>query len=68
MIDALGALRLTLHERQAQVFPVTNGIDFLGWRLFPHYRRLRRDNVRYAVKRLRRQGSGTREATYHRRN
>ena len=55
LIDALGALRLTLHERQAQVFPVTNGIDFLGWRLFPHYRRLRRDNVRYAVKRLRRQ-------------
>jgi retron-type reverse transcriptase len=55
VIDFLRDLRLTLHERKAQVFPVRNGVDFLGWRLFPHYRRLRRDNVRYAVKRLRRQ-------------
>jgi RNA-directed DNA polymerase len=55
IIGFLQTLRLTLHERQAQVFPVKNGIDFLGWRLFPHYRRLRRDNVRHAVRRLRRQ-------------
>jgi len=53
IIEHLRALRLTLHEDQAQVFPVRNGIDFLGWRLFGHYCRLRRDNVRYAVRRLR---------------
>ena len=29
--------------------------NFLGWRVFPHYRRLRRDNLRHAVRRLRRQ-------------
>lgn len=46
-------LRLTLHEERAQVFPVKNGITFLGWRLFPHHRRLRRENVRHAVRRLR---------------
>jgi RNA-directed DNA polymerase len=55
VIAFLQTLRLTLHEEQAQVFPVKNGIDFLGWRLFPHYRRLRRDNVRHAIRRLRRQ-------------
>jgi len=55
IIRFLHTLRLTLHEEKAQVFPVRNGIDFLGWRLFPHYRRLRRDNVRHAVRRLRRQ-------------
>ncbi len=48
-------LRLTLHEDKAQVYPVKNGINFLGWRLFPHYRRLRPENVRRAVRRLRRQ-------------
>jgi hypothetical protein len=46
-------LRLTMHEEKAQVFPVKNGITFLGWRLFPHHRRLRRENVRHAVRRLR---------------
>jgi RNA-directed DNA polymerase len=46
-------LRLTLHEEKAQVFPVKSGIPFLGWRLFPHHRRLRRENVRHAVRRLR---------------
>ena len=55
IIAFLQPFRLTIHEHQAQLFPVKNGIDFLGWRLFPHYRRLRRDNVRHAVRRLRRQ-------------
>jgi RNA-directed DNA polymerase len=55
IIVFLQTLRLTLHEDKAQVFPVKHGITFLGWRLFPHYRRLRRENVRRAVRRLRRQ-------------
>ncbi len=55
IIAFLQSFRLTIHEHQAQVFPVKNGVDFLGWRLFPHHRRLRRDNVRHAVRRLRRQ-------------
>ena len=53
IIAFLQSLRLTLHEERAQVFPVRAGINFLGWRLFPHYRRLRPENARYAVRRLR---------------
>ena len=55
IIGFLQTLRLTLHERKAQVYPAGTGIPFLGWRLFPHHRRLRRENVRHAVRRLRRQ-------------
>ncbi|HQE94209.1 MAG TPA: reverse transcriptase domain-containing protein [Anaerolineae bacterium] len=55
IIERLQTLRLTIHEEQAQVFPVKNGIDFLGWRVFPHYRRLRRENLRFAIRRLRQQ-------------
>jgi len=38
-------LRLRLHPTKCQVFPVDQGIDFLGYRVFPNHRRLRRDNV-----------------------
>jgi RNA-directed DNA polymerase len=55
VIDFAATLRLTLHEDKAQVFPVKNGINFLGWQLFSHHRRLRRENVRHAVRRLRQQ-------------
>jgi retron-type reverse transcriptase len=55
IIRFLQTLRLTLHEERAQVFPVQAGVSFLGWRQFPHYRLLRRDNVRHAVRRLRNQ-------------
>ncbi len=55
LIAFLQTLRLTLHEHQAQVFPTRCGVDFLGWRVFPYYLRLRRENVRYAVKRLQQQ-------------
>jgi hypothetical protein len=36
----LARLRLTLHP--SQVYPVTNGIPFLGFRIFPTHRRLKR--------------------------
>jgi retron-type reverse transcriptase len=41
IIERLARLRLTLHERRAQVYPVTEGIPFLGFRVFPEYRRLK---------------------------
>jgi retron-type reverse transcriptase len=44
IIGFLSTLRLTLHEPQAAVFPVSTGIPFLGWRIYPHYRRLKRSN------------------------
>lgn len=46
-------LRLTLHVREAVVSPVTEGIPFLGFRLYPDHRRLRRRNGVAFARRLR---------------
>jgi len=42
LIEKLAEQRLVLHEGRAQVFPVTEGIAFLGFRVFPTHRRLKR--------------------------
>lgn len=53
LIDFLATRRLTLHEKRCQPAPVTNGIPFLGFRLYPGQRRLkRRKSVAY-LRRLR---------------
>jgi len=44
IVQFLARLRLTLHGRESTVYPVTNGIPFLGFRLYPRYRRLKRRN------------------------
>jgi len=44
IIHFLRGLRLGLHEPEAAVFPVVTGIPFLGWRVYPDYRRLKRRN------------------------
>jgi len=48
----LARLRLSLHEKKTVVLPVTDGVDWLGFRLYPTHRRLRRENVRRAARRL----------------
>jgi hypothetical protein len=53
VVDKLAELRLTLHEDRAQVFPVTDGIPWLGFRVFPTHRRLKRRNVKLFGRRLR---------------
>ncbi len=40
IITFLHSLRLTIHENRAQPCPVHTGISFLGFRVFPEYRRL----------------------------
>jgi hypothetical protein len=42
--DCLAGLRLTMHERESTVYPVANGIPFLGFRIYPTHRLLRRRN------------------------
>ena len=42
ILERLGDFRLTLHENRAQVRPVTEGIPFLGFHIFPEHRRLKR--------------------------
>ena len=52
IIEFLTALRLRLHEERAVVFPTRTGITWLGYRVFPHYRLLRKDNVKRFRRRL----------------
>ena len=47
-------LRLVLHARKTQVYPVAGGIPFLGFRLYPTYRRLKRPNLVRFTRRMRR--------------
>jgi RNA-directed DNA polymerase len=51
----LAALRLLPHPRKTQLFPATNGVRFLGFRVYPDGRRIRRDNLQRLVRRMRRQ-------------
>jgi hypothetical protein len=44
LVDFLVGLRLRLHDRESTVYPVTNGIPFLGFRVFPNKRLLKRRN------------------------
>jgi RNA-directed DNA polymerase len=37
-------LRVRMHERESTVYPVKNGIPFLGFRIYPDRRRLKRRN------------------------
>lgn len=46
-------LRLVLHERESAVSPVETGIPFLGFRVYPDHRRLRRRNGVAFARRLR---------------
>ena len=42
VVDALAALRLTLHEARCHPRPVSEGIPFLGFVVYPDHRRLKR--------------------------
>ena len=44
IIQFLSTQRLTLHEKEAQVFPTQTGIPFLGWGVYPDHLRLKRRN------------------------
>jgi len=53
IVDFLRSLRLTAHAKKSVVFPARSGVEFVGFRLFPTHRRLRRANVRAFVHRFR---------------
>jgi RNA-directed DNA polymerase len=44
IVGYVASLRLGLHEQRAAVYPASTGIPFLGWRLYPDHRRLKRRN------------------------
>ena len=49
----LEPLRLLLHPRKTQVMTARDGIAFLGFRIFPHRRKLLRNNIAIATARCR---------------
>lgn len=52
MLDELGHLRLRIHLNKAQIWPVQKGTDWLGYRIYPTHRRVRRSNVKRFRERL----------------
>ncbi len=46
--------RLRLHPRKAHIMPVRNGVDVLGYRVYPDFRLLRNDNGHRFSRKLRR--------------
>lgn len=56
--DRLGEARLTPHPDKTQVLPVENGVRFLGFRVYPHRRRILRDNLKRFTRRMRRYAAG----------
>lgn len=53
IIERLARLRLTIHEREAQVMPCKRGIPWLGFVVYPTHRRLKRRNAINFTRRLR---------------
>jgi RNA-directed DNA polymerase len=51
--ERLAALRLTMHQRESTVYPARDGIPFLGFRVYPDHRRLKRRNGVAFARRLR---------------
>lgn len=46
MIQFLEELRLIVHVNRAQYQPVSQGTDWLGYRIYPTHRRLRKSNIK----------------------
>jgi RNA-directed DNA polymerase len=44
--DYLADLRLKIHPIKSQIFATSIGANFVGFRIFPHYIRVRSDNLR----------------------
>lgn len=49
----LSRLRLVLHPNKSQIFPVVQGAEFLGYRIFPTHRLIRKSNVKRFRRKLR---------------
>jgi len=45
-------LKLELHPDKSEIHALRNGVTFLGYRIFYHYKLLRKRNIKYFIKRL----------------
>jgi len=48
-------LKLKFHPKKANIFPVRQGIDFLGYRIFKEYKLLRKSTIKRYIKRTKSQ-------------
>jgi retron-type reverse transcriptase len=55
--ERLASLRLRLHPKKNTIFPVGEGIRFLGYRIFPTHVLLAKENVWRLLRRIRRMGA-----------
>lgn len=53
LVELLASERLRLHPDKTFVEAVTEGVDHLGYRVFPTHRRLRRDNIWRFMRKMR---------------
>lgn len=44
--------RLTLHPKKQEIFPVKNGVPFLGFHIYRNRRKLKKSNIRLFLKRM----------------
>ena len=61
IIRYLGTLRLRLHENKSRIYRTSEGVDFLGYRIFPNRMLVRKSIVKRYRKRLRKMVSDYRE-------
>jgi hypothetical protein len=50
--EVLFTLRLNLHPKKQDIFPEKNGVPFLGFHVYTTHRRLKKENVKRFVKRM----------------
>lgn len=46
IIDYLGQIRMCLHKRKLTIKPVRAGLTFVGYRIWPTHRLIRKDNIK----------------------
>ncbi len=51
--DYFKTLRLSLHKIKSRIYRTSDGVDFLGYRIFPDYMRVRKSVVKRYRKKLR---------------
>jgi retron-type reverse transcriptase len=60
MVGFLDTLRLRLHPRKCRVYRVDEGVCFLGYRIYPHQRLLKKQNILYFRRKLKKMQQGYR--------
>ncbi len=58
---SLAGLRLRVHDRKSRIYHCSEGFTFLGWRIYPGYSRLVRENVVRFRRRMREMQEAFRE-------